>query len=114
MYYIYMLRCEDETLYTGSARDVKKRIKEHFTKSPKSAKYTRSHPPKEIAAVWRCETKSDGGKVEYYIKTLSKKEKDLLLENNDAPQRITEKLQGIVLERMSENELSEIMKAIKG
>lgn len=109
MYYIYMLKCVDGSLYTGSARDVKKRIKEHFTKSPKCAKYTRSHPPKEVVAIWCCDTKSEGAKVEYYIKTLTKEQKVLLYTKNEAPESILERLDGIVLSRITGKEFSEII-----
>ena len=42
-WYVYMLRCEDGSLYTGIASDVEKRFAMH--KSGHGAKYTRSHPP---------------------------------------------------------------------
>ena len=46
-WYVYMLRCEDGSLYTGIASDVEKRFAMH--KSGHGAKYTRSHPP--VAAI---------------------------------------------------------------
>lgn len=104
-----MLKCFDGSIYTGSARDVKKRIKEHFTKSPKCAKYTRSHPPIEIVAIWRCETKSDGAKVEYHIKKLSKQQKEALYTKDEAPESLLEKLEGIVLSRITGKEFREII-----
>ena len=48
-WYVYMLRCEDGSLYTGIASDVEKRFAMH--KSGHGAKYTRSHPP--VAVVYR-------------------------------------------------------------
>ena len=109
MYYIYMLKCIDNSIYTGSARDIKKRLKEHFTKDAKCAKYTRSHPPKEVVAVWSCETKSEGSRVEYYIKTLSKKQKEELYLHDTAPEGILEKLEGIILTRFTNKELEDII-----
>ena len=109
MYYIYMLKCTDDSIYTGSARDVKKRIKEHFTMSQKCAKYTRSHPPKEVLAIWSCDSKSGGNKVEYYIKKLTKKQKESLYLYNEAPASIIEKLDGIVLTRINGQEFQEII-----
>ena len=47
-WYVYMLRCEDGSLYTGIASDVEKRFAVH--KSGHGAKYTRSHPP--VAVVY--------------------------------------------------------------
>lgn len=55
-WYVYMLRCEDGSLYTGIASDVEKRFAMH--KSGHGAKYTRSHPP--VAVVY-CEQCSDKG-----------------------------------------------------
>ena len=101
--------CVDGSIYTGSARDVKKRIKEHFKKSPRCAKYTRSHPPKEVVAIWRCDSKNDGAKVEYHIKKLSKLQKEALYTKNEAPESILEKLEGIVLHRIIGKEFSEII-----
>ena len=49
MWYVYMLRCADGSLYTGAAADVEKRFAIH--KSGHGAKYTRSHPP--VAALRR-------------------------------------------------------------
>lgn len=40
MYYVYMLRCIDNTIYTGITVDVDRRMKEHFSKNEKCAKYT--------------------------------------------------------------------------
>lgn len=56
-WYVYMLRCEDGSLYTGIASDVEKRFAMH--KSGHGAKYTRSHPP--VAVVYR-EQCSDQGR----------------------------------------------------
>lgn len=109
MYYVYMLKCVDGSIYTGSTSDIKKRLKEHFTKSPKCAKYTKSHPPKEIAAVWSCDTKSEGNKVEYYIKTLTRAQKEVLYQKNEAPESILEKLDGIVLSRISKKDLKDFI-----
>ena len=57
-WYVYMLRCEDGSLYTGIASDVEKRFAMH--KSGHGAKYTRSHPP--VAVVYReqCSDKGTG------------------------------------------------------
>ena len=104
-----MLKCVDDSIYTGSARDIKKRLKEHFTKSSKCAKYTRSHPPKEVLAVWRCETKSEGTRAEYYIKKLTKSQKEALYIKNEAPASTLEKLEGIILSRLTVKEFGEII-----
>ena len=66
MYYVYMLRCRGGVYYTGLAADVQRRFRTHL--SGKGAKFTRSYPPEEIAAVWRCGDKSTAARVEYAIK----------------------------------------------
>ena len=109
MYYIYILRCIDNSLYTGSTSDIKKRLKEHFSKNSLAAKYTKSHTPKEIVALWECEDKSGAMKVEYHIKTLTKAQKEELISYDKAPRRIIEKLQGIVLKRLKCQDLTNIV-----
>ena len=52
MYYIYVLRCEDNSLYTGIASDWKKRFEEHQSQGKKCAKYTRSHKVVSVEALW--------------------------------------------------------------
>ena len=48
MYYVYMLRCIDNTIYTGITVDVDRRMKEHFSKNEKCAKYTFTHSAKSF------------------------------------------------------------------
>lgn len=82
MYYTYMLRCADNSIYTGMASDVNKRMSEHFSKDKKGAKYTKSHEAVKVEAVWRSKEKSLACKLEYFIKTLTKNEKEKLITNN--------------------------------
>lgn len=46
-WYVYVLRCGDGSLYTGSTTDVQRRLREHQRGT--GARYTRSHPPVELA-----------------------------------------------------------------
>ena len=48
MYYVYMLRCTDNSLYTGITTDLERRMSEHFSKDKKCAKYTRRHNAKKM------------------------------------------------------------------
>ena len=83
MWYVYMLRCADGSLYTGVAADVEKRFAVH--KSGRGAKYTRSHPP--VAIVYReaCDDKGAALRREAAIKKLPRAEKLKLAEGtNDA------------------------------
>ena len=56
MAYIYMVRCQDESLYTGIARDVGKRMREHYYKKKPGAKYTKSRQVTALEMVWQAET----------------------------------------------------------
>jgi putative endonuclease len=79
-YYVYILECSDETLYTGSTHDIEKRIEEH-NNSKKGARYTRSRRPVKLVYVESCSTLSDALKREAQIKKLSKVQKMRLIEN---------------------------------
>ena len=82
MYYIYMLRCEDDTIYTGITTDLDRRIEEHITKSDKCAKYTLLHTAKYLEASWKTEDRKLASKLEYRIKGLSKMQKETLISDN--------------------------------
>lgn len=81
MYYIYVLRCSDNSLYTGITNDFKKRYETHFSKNSKAAKYTRSRQVVGVTAVWETENKSHALKLEIRIKKLSKDKKEFLVKN---------------------------------
>ncbi len=78
MYYTYMLRCEDNSIYTGMTNNLEKRFNEHITKK-NGAKYTKSHNVIKIEATWKSNEKFLACKLEYQIKQLSKKEKENLI-----------------------------------
>ena len=48
MYYVYMLRCQDNSLYTGIAKDLQKRMNDHFTRNKNCAKYTLNHKAEKL------------------------------------------------------------------
>ena len=75
MYYIYIIKTLNDTLYTGITTNIVRRFQEHSGKLPRGAKYTRSNPPKSIEALWQCESRSDASKLEAKIKSLSKASK---------------------------------------
>ena len=79
MYYIYMLRCKDNSIYTGITNNLERRIKEHFSKSEKCAKYTKSHTAYKLETAWQTENKALASKLEYAIKRLKKEEKENLI-----------------------------------
>ncbi len=79
MYYTYMLRCKDNSIYTGMTKDIKRRIKEHMQKTEKCAKYTISHDVIKIEAVWESENRANASKLEYHLKHLKKQQKENLI-----------------------------------
>lgn len=81
MYFVYILKCEDDSLYSGITTDVKRRFSEHSSGKSPSAKYTRSRKAKSIEAVWSCETRSQASKLECQLKKLNHKQKKELLES---------------------------------
>ena len=78
MNYVYILRCADDTLYTGWTTSLEKRLKAH--NSGKGAKYTKARLPVEIVYYEEFEEKKDAMKREYAIKQLSRQEKLKLID----------------------------------
>lgn len=79
MYYTYILRCEDKSLYTGIARSVSNRLREHREKDPRGAKYTRSRNITGVEAVFVSDDRSKATKLECAIKRLRKEKKEKLI-----------------------------------
>ena len=67
MYYVYMVKCADDTLYTGIATELERRVEEHNS-SDKGAKYTRVRRPVELVYSETCLDRSTASKREYEIK----------------------------------------------
>lgn len=80
-YFVYILRCSDNSLYTGITNNIEKRMDAHFNKKKEGAKYTKQHDAVSLEAVWECEGKSAALKAEYRIKKLKKSEKESLILN---------------------------------
>lgn len=78
MYYLYILKCADKTLYTGITVDVSRRVLEHNS-SAKGAKYTRSRRPVKVVYTKRFRSRSRAQQEEYRIKQLSRSAKLALL-----------------------------------
>ncbi|MBV5334537.1 MAG: GIY-YIG nuclease family protein [Sulfuricurvum sp.] len=76
-YTLYILKCSDDTYYTGIAIDVEKRLTEHNT-SDKAAKYTRSRRPLTLMYQENCSDKSTALKRELAIKRMKRSAKEAL------------------------------------
>ncbi len=73
-YFVYILKCADETLYTGITTDIKRRVEEHNS-SEKGAKYTKLRRPVDLVYSEESENRSTASKREYAIKKLSRAQK---------------------------------------
>lgn len=81
MYFVYILLCADDSLYTGIATDMERRLEEHNS-SDKGAKYTRGRRPVKIVYNETLGTRSEASKREYEIKKkMTKAEKLKLIED---------------------------------
>lgn len=81
IWYLYILRCGDGTLYTGITTDVEKRLEQH--RSGKGAKYTRGRGPLELVYRECCGDHSAALKREIAVKKLSRSQKERLLDLNE-------------------------------
>lgn len=73
MYFVYILECEDRSLYTGITTDLSRRFEEHV--SGMGGNYTRAHKPVKIVYKEKVENRSIASKREVEIKKMSKEEK---------------------------------------
>ena len=76
-YYAYMLRCADNTIYSGYTTDVYRREKVH--NSGKGAKYTRNRLPVKLEYFEEFDNKIDAMKREYAFKQYTHKEKEEII-----------------------------------
>lgn len=78
MWFVYILKCNDETLYTGVTNDLARRVDEHNFLSV-GAKYTRARRPVELVYSRKFRSRSRAQQEEYRIKKLNRGEKMKLL-----------------------------------
>lgn len=81
MNYTYIVKCSDETFYTGWTNDLEKRIEMH--NSGKGAKYTKARLPVELVYYEAFDTKEEAMSREWHIKRISRSEKQKLIEAAD-------------------------------
>ncbi len=75
-WFLYLLECNDGSIYTGITTNVEKRYATHV--GGKGARYTRSHPPQKILAVFEYDDRSSASKAEHATKKLSAQQKRAL------------------------------------
>jgi len=77
-WFVYIVRCSDNTLYTGVARDLQKRLQQH-NHGKAGAKYTRARRPVELVYHESAANRSQAQQREYHIKQLSAAQKRQLI-----------------------------------
>ncbi|TKZ36278.1 GIY-YIG nuclease family protein [Brachyspira catarrhinii] len=112
-YYIYIILCENDSFYTGITNDLIKRFDNH--KKGKGARYTKLYKPLKYLSVWEVKDKKLALRIEYYIKTKSKKIKTLFIENNKSMPKYfnEEKNENIKIKSMNKNKLNKINEILK-
>mgnify|MGYP000527737178 CR=1 FL=1 len=76
-WFVYILRCADDTLYTGITTDCARRVVQH--NSGKGAKYTRNRTPVTLIYNETSDSRSSASVREYQIKRLTRKQKLTLI-----------------------------------
>jgi len=79
MWWLYMIRCADDSLYTGIATDVRRRFDEHQSQGPRAARYLRGRGPLQLVFSIPMSDRSEAQRLEYRIKRLPRTEKLRLL-----------------------------------
>ena len=85
-WYVYMVRCRDQSLYTGITTDLSRRVAEH-SGSGKGAKSLRGKAPLQLVWSLKAADRSEASRIERRVKGLSKGEKEALMSRaSDSPQ----------------------------
>ena len=80
IWFLYMIRCNDGSLYTGITTDVKRRFEEHQAYDGKGSKYLRGKAPLQLVMKKKIGNKSLALKVENKMKKLTKVKKEMVVE----------------------------------
>lgn len=81
-WFVYVIECEDGSLYTGIALDPQARFALHA--SGKGARYTRAHRPRRLLVSWAFADRSSASKAEWRVKALTAAQKRRLAEGDAA------------------------------
>ena len=81
MYFVYLIRCRGDVLYTGITTDLARRMRQHRGELQGGAKFTRSHPALALEAAWYAADRSKASKLEAQLKARSRAEKLALAAN---------------------------------
>ena len=78
-HFIYIVECSDGSYYTGYTTNIQRRLNEHNYSFKRGAKYTRSRRPVKLIHTEEFPTRSQALKREHAIKKLSRKKKQLII-----------------------------------
>ena len=81
MYTVYILRCADDSLYTGIAKNLDKRLEMH--RAGTGAKYVRGRLPFELVYTEGCKDRSSALKREIEVKKMSREDKNKLIRHSE-------------------------------
>lgn len=90
VWFVYVARCADGTLYVGIARDVAARIAQHD--AGKGARYTRGRGPLVVLATRRCREKGTALRLELAMKALPRSEKDAVVASPHELERLARRV----------------------
>ncbi|MBP6986480.1 MAG: GIY-YIG nuclease family protein [Alphaproteobacteria bacterium] len=79
-WFLYILRCKDNSLYTGITINLERRISEHQTQGPKAAKYLKGRGPFQLVYSREYASHRDALHAEIHIKKLTKIQKERLVQ----------------------------------
>jgi len=79
MYYFYIVRCKDDSLYSGQTSNLKRRIIEHNSNTTRSAKYLRGKTPVKLVYFERFRSLQKAMKREAEVKKFTKAKKEELI-----------------------------------
>ena len=75
IWHVYMLRCADDTYYTGIAKDISRRLQQHNGELAGGARYTSGRRPVQLLWSEKADSRSKAQKREAQVKSLSRPEK---------------------------------------
>lgn len=75
-WFLYLIECADDSVYTGITTDVAARFDEHA--SGKGARYTRSRKPRAVLASFPLPDRSSASRAEYWVKRLTADRKSVV------------------------------------
>jgi len=77
-WFLYIVRCNDDSLYTGITTDVDRRLREHHRGGTRGAGYLRGRTPLQIVFSRQLPDRASASRAEFAVKQLSKARKELL------------------------------------